>query len=156
MKRYIRSISGRIVHDIREYGMAAVALAIYTVIVNLLFHAFCPLVIVSGFPCPGCGFTRATVYFLTGQWQQAWRMNPLIFPIMLTVFYFGWNRYLLGRKAAGIKEIMIVLFVLLLLVYCVRMYLYFPNRVPYVYMEDNVLERIFPFYQHILHKLGIM
>lgn len=74
----------------------------------------------------------------------------MIFPIALAAVYFGWNRYLLGRKAMGIKAIVIVLIVLLLVVYGVRMYLYFPNRVPYIYTEDNVLMRFYSFYRQIL------
>ena len=32
--------------------------------------------------------------------------------------------------------------VMLLAIYAVRMYLYFPNRIPYVYTADNMLARM--------------
>lgn len=156
MKKYIQSVCGRVMADIKQYGMAGVALLIYIVVVNLVFHAFCPLVIFSGFPCPGCGMSRASACFLAGRWEQAWRLNPVVFPVMGVAAYFGVNRYLLGKKAKGLKWLIAAVFVLLLAVYCLRMYLYFPGRVPYVYMKDNVLARMFPFYESFLHRMGVL
>lgn len=156
MKRYIKTVCGRITADAKEYGAVLIILVIYTIAVNLMFHAFCPLIIFSGFPCPGCGITRATVCFLTGRWAQAWRLNPVVFPVVAAAFYFACGRYLLGRSARGIKVMIWTVFVLLIAVYAVRMYLYFPDRAPYIYTQDNVLSRLFPFYEQILHRMGIL
>lgn len=156
MGDYIGTVCGRIVADIKEYGIAAGVVLVYAVIVNLVFHAFCPLVIFCGFPCPGCGVSRATLCFLTGRWRMAWQLNPVVFPIMLAAAYFAVNRYLLGRKVRGMKILIAIIFVLLFLVYCVRMYLCFPDRVPYVYMERNVMAQFFPFYQQMVHEWGIV
>ncbi|MDE7186588.1 MAG: DUF2752 domain-containing protein [Lachnospiraceae bacterium] len=156
MQEFFKGVLGRIIQDVKEYGMAAVAVALYTVVVNLIFHAFCPLIIFCGFPCPGCGVSRATACFITGRWQQAWQMNPVVFPIMLCAAYFCLMRYLLGRKVKGMKVLTAIIMVLLAVVYCIRMYLYFPERVPYVYTEANVLARVFPFYHQILHEWGIV
>ena len=139
--KYTKTVCGRIVADVKEYGIAVVVLFVYAGISNLVFHAFCPLIIFCGLPCPGCGVTRAAVSLMTGRWQQAWQLNPVVFPIAIAAVYFGWNRYLLGRKTKGIKAIVIALLVLLIVVYGVRMYLYFPNKVPYIYTEDNVISR---------------
>ncbi|MGN1151772.1 MAG: DUF2752 domain-containing protein [Lachnospiraceae bacterium] len=156
MKQYIRTVAGRLWKDIREYGMAVVLFMIYMVAVNVIFHAFCPVVIITGFPCPGCGLTRATGYLLTGRWQQAWEMNPVIYLIAVIAVDFVVNRYFLGRKVKGIQGLLILMAVVLCIVFCVRMYLYFPNRIPCVYSEDNVLARFFPFYQQVLHEWGIL
>lgn len=147
IREYSKTVCERIAADVKEYGITVVALSLYTAVSNLLFHAFCPLIVFCGLPCPGCGISRASAYFLTGRWHQAWQMNPMIFPIAAAVFYFGWNRYLLGRRAAGIKAIVISLFTLLVVVYGVRMYLYFPNRVPYVYTENNMITRLLSVFQ---------
>lgn len=156
MHEKIGRVYARVVADLKEYGMAVIAFFVYAVIVNLLFHAFCPLVIFCEFPCLGCGISRATVCFLTGRWKMAWQFNPVIFPIAACAAYFGINRYLLGRKARGMKALLAGIFSLLFVVYCVRMYLYFPGRAPYVYTEHNLLARIFPFYEQILHECGIL
>ena len=156
MREYIVKVFGRIMADGKEYSMAAVAVLLYAVIVNLVFHAFCPLIIFCGFPCPGCGVSRAAVCFLTGRWQQAWQMNPVIFPLVLSAVYFCVMRYLLGRKVKGVKVLIAANMALLIIVYCIGMYLYFPERVPYVYTESNMLAHFFPFYQQILHEYGIV
>ena len=156
MKKYIKAVGIRIITDVKGYGVAVAAVLLYAVAVNLIFHAFCPLVILSGFPCPGCGVSRATLCFMTGRWQSAWQMNPVIFPIVLFAAYFCLCRYLLGRKVKGAKTGIAVILVLLFVVYCLRMYFYFPDRIPYVYEEENVLARIFPFYEQILHEYGIL
>lgn len=150
MRGYIKAVCGRISADFKEYGIAIVALILYTVISNLLFHAFCPLIILSGVPCPGCGISRATVCFLTGRWKQAWQLNPMVFPIMTAAVYFGWNRYMLGRQAKGIKAVIAVVLGLMIIVYGVRMYMYYPNRVPYIYTEDNMLAHFYSLYRQVL------
>lgn len=156
MKKYIRAVGFRIIADVKEYGMAVAAVLLYAVAVNLIFHAFCPLVIFCGFPCPGCGVSRASLCFVTGRWRMAWQLNPVIFPIVLFAAYFCLCRYLFGRKVKGARIFIAVIFVLLFVVYCLRMYLYFPDRIPYVYTKDNMLARIFSFYEQILHECGIM
>ena len=47
---------------------------------------------------------------------------------------------------------MIVIAVLLIITYLVRMYLYFPDREPYVYTADNMLAQIYHLYRRIGHK----
>lgn len=156
MGRYLKTVCTRITADLKKYGMAVVVFIAYAVIVNLVFRAFCPVVIFCGFPCPGCGITRAAACFITGRWQQAWQLNPVIFVIAVTAVYFVYRRYLLGTKAVGLKWLITAVFVLLVGVYLVRMYLYFPERAPYVYTEDNMLTRILPFYRQLLHQAGIL
>lgn len=156
MERYVKTVLGRLWTDIKEYGMAGVIFLVYMIAVNLLFHAFCPSVVITGFPCPGCGLTRAAGYLVTGRLKQAWEMNPVIFPIATVAVYFGICRYLLGRKAKGLTALLIAVFVLLCVSFVVRMYLYFPNKEPCVYLENNLLERIVPFYRQTLHEWGIL
>lgn len=153
MMEYTKTVCGRIAADVKEYGIAVAALFAYAVITKMTFHAFCPLIIACGLPCPGCGVTRATLCLMTGRWQQAWQLNPMVFPIVFAAVYFVWNRYLLGRKAMGIKAIAIFLLAALVVVYGVRMYLYFPNRVPYIYVEDNMLERLHSVWLQMMYQL---
>ena len=56
-------------------GVPDIMVLLYAVAVNLIFHAFCPLVIFCGFPCPGCGVSRATFCFVTGRGGVAWQLN---------------------------------------------------------------------------------
>ncbi len=141
MRAYVREVCGRIVADGREYGIVALVFALYVPVSNFLFGAVCPLVAFCGIPCPGCGLSRAAFCLLTGRWQQAWQYHPMIFPIAIAALWFAWNRYLLGRKARGTMAVLLVLAVCLVIVYGLRMYLYFPDREPCVYKADNLLAR---------------
>lgn len=153
---HMRKIVDRIRQDIKNLWSVAVAVAIYAVLVNLIFHAFCPMVIVTGLPCPGCGMTRSLFFLATGRVGQSLWIHPMGVPIAALVFYFLWNRYVLGRNAKGMKVLVIVAIVLLVILYIWRMRLYFPDRIPYIYEEDNILAKTLPFYEQILHALGIL
>jgi len=45
----------------------------------------CPLALVAGIPCPGCGLTRATLSLLHGDLQAALRFHPLV--LLLTPLF---------------------------------------------------------------------
>lgn len=45
----------------------------------------CPLLKVTGLPCPGCGMTRSCLALLRGDWLESWRMNP--FGPVFAVFW---------------------------------------------------------------------
>lgn len=152
----MKEILTRIRRDIKDLLPAFVAILIYTVLVNLIFHAFCPMVIVTGLPCPGCGMTRALFYLATGRFGQSIQMHPMGVPITCIFIYFCWNRYIKGKKAKGIMPLIVMAVFLLLAVYAFRMYRFFPDRVPYVYSKGNIFEKFFPYYEQILYDLKIL
>ena len=39
----------------------------------------CPWRLLTGYPCPGCGGIRAMGAISTGQFEQAWLLNPVAF-----------------------------------------------------------------------------
>ena len=154
MKRVkIREAAERVKRDIRQFWAVGVAFAIYSVIVRSVFGAFCPFLIVTGFPCAGCGLTRAGMYLLRGNFSQAAALNPSIFAFALFLLYCGYFRYLEGTKVKGFSLALGVLVAVTLAVYIYRMYLYFPNKVPYVYYKRNLLAEIFPWYERLLNSV---
>lgn len=152
----MREIGKRIRRDIKDVWAAAVAILLYTSLVNVIFHAFCPMVIATGFPCPGCGMTRAIFYLLTGRVTESLYIHPMGIAVICFFLYFVWNRYIIGRNPKGMQWLVGSGLALLIVFYLVRMCLYFPERVPYVYTEGNILERTFPYYKEILHDLGVL
>lgn len=146
----------RISRDIRDLWPAAVGLLVYMVFANVFFHAFCPMRLVTGIPCPGCGMTRAIVLLLSGHPAESFKMHPLA-PLALVLFiYIGWNRYIIGRKSGAAPILLGTSLVLLLLCYLVRMLYLFPEEQPLIYMEDNLLSRTIPYYKPILYGLKIL
>ncbi|MCM1387984.1 MAG: DUF2752 domain-containing protein [Bacillus sp. (in: Bacteria)] len=152
----MKKIMLRICQDIKNMRMAVTALALYAIFSHLIFRAFCPMVIMTGFPCPGCGMTRALFYLITGRFAESVRMHPAGIWVVILFLYFCWNRYIMGRKAKGMQLLIAATCVMLVVCYIWRMALYFPGRTPYVYRERNILAKILPFYEQMLHELKIM
>lgn len=81
--------------DLRRLCPAAAAILAYGVVTHLLFDRFCPMLILTGFPCPGCGMTRALFLVLTGRFAAAWRFQPSVYGWILLAAAFGMRRYLI-------------------------------------------------------------
>lgn len=139
--------------DIVRYKNVGIVLVLYYIVSHFLFGAFCPSVVVTGFPCPGCGLTRAALFTVTGQWTRAWNINPLIFGWLFFVLYAMWRRYWMGQEVKGWKKITIFLCLLMIAVFALRMYFYFPSRPPMSYTGGNLFEKIVPNYGETIKKL---
>lgn len=137
----------RIGRDVRAYWMFALAFAVYDILVQLVFDAFCPVAIVTGLPCPGCGMTRAVFFFVTGQIGKGWEMNPIGIGWTALAAYFCMMRYWLGKSPRGLLQAGGVLTVCMVAFYVYRMYRYFPGDAPICYTEGCVLERLLPGYR---------
>ena len=149
----IKEIAERIKADIKAYGMAAVIFLVYYQISHWLFIAFCPMIIVTGLPCAGCGLTRAFLYLFTGQPERAFFINPTAFLIVAFALYCGFFRYVRGTKIKGFGAALALLMAGMLIFYFYRMYLYFPDRTPYVYTRGNLLEKRLPGYRDLINNL---
>ena len=144
---------GRIWADIKEYGMAGIIFVIYYLLVHLFRAAFCPFLNMTGIPCAGCGMTRAFLFVLRGEFARAAYINPMVYVLIGFVLYCGYFRYLKGTKIKGFRYVFGSLVVMMLIFYVVRMYLYFPDRIPYTYMRENVLAKRVPAYQTLMEKI---
>lgn len=153
MRINLRQAAGRVWKDIKEYKWLGIVLITYYLLVEYTFSAFCPLVIITGFPCPGCGITRALLCVFTGQFARAWSINPLIYAVLFTALYAGVQRYLLGRRVKGFYQLLCIVAVLMIVVYIYRMYRYFPHRPPMSITRGSLFEKILPGYGEFLNKL---
>lgn len=149
----IKTVGKRIAADLYQYRWAILALFLYDLAATRLFGAFCPMVILTGLPCPGCGMTRAAFLILTGQWALATRYNPAVWIWLAVGLYFAWNRYGKGRRAAGVLYLAGGAALVMTAVYFYRMAVCFPGEAPMVFGEDNLLGKILPFYNEVLRKL---
>lgn len=149
----VKNILSRILKDIKEYGWAVAVFVGCYVLIHCFFDAFCPLLVATGIPCAGCGLTRAFLFLCSGQFGRAMHMNPSVLPVLAFVLYFMFYRYILGKRVKGLKWCLIFLVAAMLVIYAYRMWLYFPNRAPYVYYADNIFSKYLPGYGALMKRL---
>lgn len=153
MKRRLSEIGNRIKKDIRQYGLGLILALMLYFLFHALFDAFCPSVLLSGFPCPGCGMTRAVLYLLRGQFARAWALNPAAFLWVLWAALFVWERYGKGRTPKHLLWMLSGILLFMVVVYVFRMWRFFPDRPPYVYRQDNLFARTLPGYETVVRHL---
>ncbi len=76
-----------------KYCILVITLAVYSVPMVLLLlnpdadleskSSFCPLKALSGFPCAGCGMTKAIAFLYAGEIKKSLEMHALAIPILL-------------------------------------------------------------------------
>lgn len=138
----------RIRTDLRQYRAVIAALGIYYILTRLVFHAFCPMVILTGLPCSGCGMSRAVWFLLTLQVDRSLAMHPLAGFWVLFVFCFAIERYIMGKQPTRVlMAFLTLLSVATLLFYLYRMAVLFPAKPPMSYTGHNILERLIPDYR---------
>ncbi len=149
----IKAIADRLMADIKEYGWAAIVFSAYYMLVHLLRITFCPLLHMTGIPCAGCGLTRAFLYILQGDFVRAAYINPMAYVIIVFIIYCGFWRYVKGTKIKGFSVWFGIVMGIMLFFYLYRMYLYFPDRVPYTYSQNNVLANRLPGYEEFIARV---
>ena len=126
--------------DIKDIKWAIIIIIAYFALGRYFLYSLCPMVMVTGLPCPGCGLTRAGFALLKLDLAGAYRIHPFIYPIAGYIAVFGWNRYIMGRRMGKkLKAGLTVLMVLVILFYGWRMWMYFPGEPPMSYYERNLL-----------------
>ena len=137
----IKSIWKRIVSDIKNYYIAVFLFLAYNVIVRWVFHAFCPLLIITGFPCAGCGMTRAVFCLLTGHIARGMDLNPAAPFWIAWMVFFLYTRYVRGENRKLVKLLLGIVVVITLVVYFYRMLTQFPGNPPMTYYRNNILAK---------------
>lgn len=117
-----------------------------TLLIALCIVAFylcfgCPIRLLFGVCCPGCGMTRAALALLHFDFTGAWHFHPLIFVMPVFAVLFIAMRKRLSDKAV---YIMIAGFLMLLLaVYLYRLLTH--SDVVYFQVERSLLVKIYYF-----------
>ena len=143
----------RIIEDLRRNMAPIIALAILWGITELIFHRFCPVVIVTGFPCPGCGLSRAFWSFITLHPIRALEYNPS-YPLWIALMAaFVIRRYVQGKSTKVLQVPVIAVCIITIAIYIWRITHYFPGKEPMVYHSGNLFARVNPAYDHIMTKL---
>lgn len=84
--------------DIHHLYPVFFMLAVYLGFMQLAFGTVCPVKILTGWDCPGCGLTRGCLCVLTGQWKRAYLYNPASFAWVVLIAWLLWKRYFSDRN----------------------------------------------------------
>lgn len=138
MKRYMITVATRIKNDIKKYHAGICVFLIYYLVTHFFFNASCPALLLTGFPCPGCGLTRAVICVFTFRWESAFYLNPVAFLIALEIVLFVIYRYFLGKTKKIFVFLVYFTVALLIIRYIYGMINWYPNRIPYVFRSKNL------------------
>lgn len=147
--KLLKDIINRIVKDLKDYRWVIIFLIAYFCGAYIIFGSFCPMVMFTGFPCPGCGLTRAALNIIVGNIQGCIYYNPTIFIWIIYILGVGFERYVLNKTKIRKWQILLAIISLITVgVYVYRMKLYFPNREPLIYNRNNLI------YYMLNNKIG--
>lgn len=117
--------------------------ALYCVLTTKFLGSACPVYLILGIPCPGCGMTRAWISLFSGDITKAFYFHPAFFAaaiIVVCVILSEIKPKL--KKSKVITGIYLVLCVAFLAAYIYRMIVFFPNEEPINYNENSLLAMI--------------
>ncbi len=140
-------------NDLKKYALSALLALLGLILLQVVFKRICPISIITGYPCPGCGITRALFFFLTFRWNLAFSYNPTIFLWLFVIVWGIFLRYFIKDNAFKnhhrkifIRAVTAV-GIISIAVYIVRMNILYPNVSPMTYNTFNIF--------HLLYKLFV-
>lgn len=128
--------------DVKSMWAAFLVIAAYYMVGKSYLYSGCVVVMVTGFPCPACGMTRAAFALLRGDFARAFQLNPFIYAIVIFVFAFCVWRYILQKNQRIFVKWGILLIVCMVLFYIYRMVCLFPGEPPMSYYRRNLLATV--------------
>ena len=127
-------------NDIKEMMLPGVLILAYYIGMMLLFRRVCPFLMLTGYPCPGCGMTRALLCTLTGRFMEAVTYNATVFLWIALAVYHGVCRYVLMKKPAYGNVLMIIAGCLTIAYYIYRMICIYPEGPVMIHSDRNLLD----------------
>ena len=135
-------------NDFKKIAIPIIAISLYILFGNAILGKICPMRMLFGIPCPGCGTTRAFLLLMQGKVVEATISNPLWIPIVVLGVVFLINRYFVTSEETSakitriLKGMLMVVGVLCIAYYVYRMIYWYPNKEPMVYDANNLLHRL--------------
>ena len=128
--------------DIKSARWAIMIIIAYFAFLKSYLYTLCPVMNLTGYPCPGCGITRALFRVLHLDFIGAWKMHPFIYPIIFLAVWFCYDRYITGKNMKNWFWAVVIVAIAMIIYYVWRMYMYFPGESPMSYYNGSVLGKI--------------
>lgn len=136
--------------DLRNVWVAIAVFGVYFLIGRKFLYSLCPLIVLTGFPCPGCGLTRATFSILQGNFADAWYLHPFSYVILVFALVFAVRRYLLLKETKSMMKWLVVILIGMLVFYVYRMVRFFPGEAPMSYYYGSMGYRFWQMLQNAI------
>ncbi len=138
------NVNGEIIGHIKNLILFLLVVSVVSIIVNVLTDGkgtVCLFANTTGVPCPTCGLTRSVLYTLKLDFKTAFMYNPLIFimPFGLLVYIYG----VIRENKKIINGSIYIIGAVAIIIWIVRMFLYFPNVEPMIYRENSLFGFLF-------------
>ena len=124
----------------RQKIVSAITAFLAVSLLYLVFHLTgigCPIRFLTGISCPGCGMTRAVLFFLQFRFADAFHYHPLVFLLPVGILIFLLKRHIPGRIYRFLTVTAIILFIA---VYLLRMCI-IPNNIVFFHPANGFFFR---------------
>ncbi|ETA80697.1 DUF2752 domain-containing protein [Youngiibacter fragilis] len=107
--------------------------AIIVILSTMTGYGTCIIYNIFGIPCPSCGLTRASLAFARLDLQSSLRYHPLLMFVPFLLYSAAFDR----------KRIFYALSFLFILVWTIRLFLYFPTQDPMIFNNQSLVAILF-------------
>lgn len=106
-------------------------------------HSTCIFKNIYGVPCPSCGITRSYIQLFQFHFRKAFFYHPLFwfFPFLFFVVLFRFIPVV--NKIYNNKLFWIISLIIILGIWVIRMFLYFPSIEPLDYNKYSIFYKIY-------------
>jgi hypothetical protein len=140
LKMYVGKYS-KLIGEHKPWVVFGLIFGIYYVSVSLLNTSTrCVYKNIFGIPCPGCGMTRSYSHLLEGDLQAAFYDHPLflLVPIILILSIVLFRIKINTKAYKIVSSVLLFIAFLFIVVYVVRMVLYFPHQEPLRFYDKGL------------------
>ncbi|MGM9971998.1 MAG: DUF2752 domain-containing protein [Anaeroplasmataceae bacterium] len=129
---------------LKKSWIPLVILLVYIITTHLLFETSCPIKLITGLPCPGCGMTRAFISLLKLDIIKAFNYHALFIIVPFIIFIFIFQERPIINKLFNSKILWSVV-IALFIGYFIYRIIYVRPDVPMDFYKDSLINKLFKF-----------
>lgn len=107
-------------------------------LISIVYYLFfgksiCLFYNIYGISSPSCGMTRAYIHLLKLDIKKAFYYHPLFWLVPFLIITYSYKN----------KKYFYFITTIFLLVWIIRLYMYFPNKEPFMFNENALIPRLY-------------